>query len=81
MADVIEMGDVVNLADRRPRPMLAVVPPAPKPVTLADCISTTFGQLFDDLAYQLRKGELEQVMHRLGELAEDYGDVPIPKRP
>lgn len=38
----------------------------------------TFGELFQDFAYQIRNGEYTNLLHRLNECAKDYGHVPLP---
>ncbi len=49
------------------------------PNETTDYTVKTFGELFADFAYQLRKGEHANLMHRLNECASEYGAAPMPE--
>lgn len=44
-------------------------------------VCNTFGELFADFAYQLRRGEYSNLMHRLNACAEEYGSILLPVKP
>ena len=48
------------------------------PDLISDPMCQTFGELFADFAYQIRRGEYANVLHRLNQCTDLYGHVALP---